>query len=282
MLQTVRRESKYALTVVAAVVIFYGFVAYLVLPSTWSHYEHQKALANVTMVTRTGDGIPGDPINVGLVGVREDVLCAMNTASWYPADPITLRSSMAIVGSVLLRRPYRDAPVSHLYYDGRAEDLAFEKPVGRSADRRHHVRFWQVLANGQEGRPVWLGAVTFDRGVGFSHRDAQITHHIGSDIDSERDFLTTDLEEAKVVASIYEITGVGPTLNGRNGEGDTYYTDGEIKISVLVEGCAQRAATTTELSNPPLVEVKNRAWAAVAKTLRSWSWIGGVSRREER
>ena len=38
-------------------------------------------------------------------------------------------------------RPDKDAPVSPLYYDGRVEDLAFEKPSGKSADRRHHVRF---------------------------------------------------------------------------------------------------------------------------------------------
>jgi hypothetical protein len=46
---------------------------------------------------------------------------------------------------VMLDRPYRDAPVSPLYYEGKKEQLAFEKPEGKSADRRHHVRFWQVL-----------------------------------------------------------------------------------------------------------------------------------------
>ena len=64
---------------------------------------------------------------------REDVLCAMHAARWYPADPITFRSSLEIVGSVVLNRPYRDAPVSSLFYEGRREDLAFEKPDGKSA-----------------------------------------------------------------------------------------------------------------------------------------------------
>ena len=119
------------------VVIGYGLVAYLLLPTFWTHYEHQKRLAGLPMVTRTAQGIPGDPINVGLIGDSRDVLCAMQAAGWYPADPVTLRSSIAIVGSVLLDRPYRAAPVSSLYYLGRREDLAFEKPDGRSADRRH-------------------------------------------------------------------------------------------------------------------------------------------------
>ena len=74
---------------------------------------------------------------------------------------------------MLLDRPYRDAPVSNLYYQGRREDLAFEKPIGASADRRNHVRYWKVLDQGEEKRPVWLGAATEDRGVGVSHIPAR-------------------------------------------------------------------------------------------------------------
>jgi LssY C-terminus len=263
------RWGVLALMAAAATIGLYLVSAYVVLPLFWRHYEHQRALAGATMVTRTANGIPGDPINVGLVGSRDDVLCAMHAAVWDPADPITLRSSIEIVGSVLLDRPYRDAPVSHLYYNNRRQDLAFEKPVGKSADRRHHVRFWRVLDRGQEGRAVWLGAATFDRGVGISHDDGRVTHHIGPDIDADRDLLTADLRAAKVVSTIYEITGIGPTVNGRNGEGDAYYTDGDIKISVLVDGCNQRAASVAVLDNPPLVAAKNLAWDTIARTILS-------------
>ena len=97
-----------------AVVVTYAALAYLLLPLFWTHYEHQKGLADLPMVTRTAQGIPGDPMNVGLVGNSGDVVCAMHAAGWYPADPITLKSSIEIVGSVLLDRPYKDAPVSNL------------------------------------------------------------------------------------------------------------------------------------------------------------------------
>jgi hypothetical protein len=259
-----RSKMKITLIVIATIAASYGILAYIVLPLAWRHYEHQKGLAGLPMVTRTAQGIPGDAINVGLVGSKEDVLCAMHAATWYPADPITLRSSLAIIGSVVLDRPYRDAPVSPLFYQDRREDLAFEKPDGKSADRRQHVRFWQVLNRGEEGRPVWLGSATFDRGVGLSHLTAQVTHHIAPDIDAERDQLTADLKAAKVVEAIYEVSGVGPTLNGRNGEGDRYYTDGEIKISRLVEGCNAKTETVMELDNPPLVDMKNVAWETIA------------------
>jgi hypothetical protein len=265
------RHSKLRITLVvlALVLILYGLIAYIVVPQIWTHYEHQKGLAGLTMVTRTSQGIPGDPINVGLVGTKADVLCAMHAAAWYPADPITFRSSVEIVGSVVLDRPYRDAPVSSLFYQGRREDLAFEKPDGSSADRRQHVRLWEVLKRGDEGRPVWLGSATFDRDVGLSRDTGQVTHHIAPDIDAERDRLTDDLKAARVVEAIYEVSGIGPTLNGRNGEGDRYYTDGEIKISRLVAGCNVKAATTVELDNPPLVNMKNVAWKAFAGMLQT-------------
>ena len=53
--------------------------------------------------------------------------------------------------------------------------------------------------------------------------------------------------------------------DGRNARGDPYYTDSEIKISVLVEAWSQRSAAVAELANLPLVNLKSRAWAAVEK-----------------
>jgi hypothetical protein len=257
------RATRFALLFI----IVYGLAAYIVLPSLWTHYEHQKGLASLPMVTRTAQGIPGDPINVGLVGDTKDVVCAMHAAGWYPADPVTLRSSIEIVGSVILDRPYHDAPVSPLYYLGRREDLAFEKPVGNSADHRNHVRFWKVLEQGEEKRPVWLGDATFDRSVGVSHYTGAITHHIGADIDAERQLLATDLEGAGMVEAKYQVTGIGPTLAGRNGGGDLYYTDGEVWILRLVEDCRKRTGPATIIPSPPATEMKDEIWQAIANAL---------------
>ena len=249
------------------IVLSYALLAYLVLPALWTHYEHQKGLAKLPMVTRTAQGIPGDPINVGLVGDQRDVVCAMHEAGWYPADPITLKSSIEIVGSVLLDRPYKDAPVSILYYLGRREDLAFEKPVGASADRRNHVRYWKVLDQGEEKRPVWLGAATLDRSVGVSHYTGAITHHIDADIDAERQFLAASLESAGMVDAKYQVTGIGPTVAGRNGGGDLYYTDGEVWILRLVEACKKRDGPILTIPSPAATEIKDQIWHAVADAI---------------
>ncbi len=255
-----RRAARLAI----GLALGYGLLAYVLLPFAWRHYEHQKGLAGFTMVTRTAQGIPGDPLNVGLVGSREDVVRAMQAAGWSPADPITLRTSVEIVGSGLRDRPYRDAPVSPLFYQGRREDLAYEKPHGSSADRRDHVRLWKVLETGSEGRPVWLGSATFDQGVGMSRYTGQVTHHIAPDIDAERDRLIDDLTGAGMVEALYQVSGIGPTLNGRNGEGDRYYTDGEIRVAVLVTGGRRRDAPPVEQSSPGLVALKDALWDRAA------------------
>jgi hypothetical protein len=256
-----------ALLTLLAVVLGYTALAYLVLPAIWTHYEHQKGLASLPMVTRTKQGIPGDPINIGLIGDEKEVLCAMNAAKWFPADPVTFRSSLEIAGSVLLDRPYPDAPVSPLFYLGRREDLAFEKPAGKSADRRHHVRFWKVLDKGEEQRPVWLGAVTFDKGVGVSHFTGAITHHIDADVDAERDGLAKDIEAAGMATAKYQVTGVGLTLTGRNGGGDPYYTDGEVWVLRLVSDCQRQTGAITTLPSPPATELKDQIWHAIAGSL---------------
>ena len=248
----------------AVVSVVYFLLAYVVLPALWKHHEHEPGLASLPMVTRTGTGIPGDPLNVGLVGSRDDILRAMDAASWFPADPITLRTSLEIVGSVVLDRPYHAAPVSALYYQGKKEQLAFEKPDGRSADRRHHVRLWQVLDKGTTGRPVWLGAATFDRGVGLSHYTGQVTHHIGPDIDAERDLLMRDLGEAGMVEALFQISGIGPTLFGRNGGGDRYYTNGEIDIASLVVDGIKRTDPPATLPPPPLIALRDQLWRNVS------------------
>lgn len=263
-----RRNRLYrALRLTLLVVIIYGGIAYLLLPELWTHYEHQRALASMPMTTMTNQGIPGDPINIGLIGDKKDVICAMHAAGWDPADPVTLKSSVEIIGSVLLHRPYRDAPVSPLVYLGRREDLAFEKPSGTSADRRHHVRFWQVLDKGQEDRPVWLGDATFDRGVGVSRYTGAVTHHIAADIDAERAELAGDLEAAGMVEAKYQVTGIGPTVAGHNGGGDLYFTDGEVWIQRLVVGCAKRSEPPENIASPAATEIKDQIFRAVAHVI---------------
>jgi hypothetical protein len=257
-----------ALEVLLAVAMLWLLLAYLILPALWRHYEHHPALENAPKITRTAHGIPGDPLNVALIGTEKQVIESMISSGWDAADPVTLRSSLRIASSVIRGRPYADAPVSSLFVFGRKQDLAFEKPVGNSARRRHHVRFWKSSQLGRGGVPLWIGAVTFDRSVGVSHRTGQITHHIGPDIDAERDGLFAGLRGHGWLTELFQVTGVGSTVLGRNGGGDRYYTDGELTIGILASVEA-RGKTPDRLANPVAVEIKEQLWSAIRPLLQS-------------
>jgi hypothetical protein len=234
-LSALRRPLRPLLMAAGGGIALYLAAAYGVLPMVWWGVErdHHPALDSMPKVTVNADGIPGDPLNVALIGNRAELIRAMLAAGWHPADPITLASSLEIAESVVLDRPDPDAPVSPLYVFGRKQDLAFEQEVGRSADRRHHVRFWRDERPDPAGRPLWIGDASFDRDAGISRLTGQITHHIDPDVDVERDRLIASLEQAGQLLASYRWPGVGPTEQGRNAEGDRYFTDGMIAVGVL-------------------------------------------------
>jgi hypothetical protein len=264
-----------ALLALAAVVSAWALLAYLAAPMLWRHYEHHPSLAAAPRTTATPEGIPGDPLNVGLEGSEAEVTAALLAAGWSRAAPLGWRSDLGIVESVLGDRADTTAPVSTQYLWGRPQDLAFEQEVGTSARQRHHVRLWRSPEpESAAGRPFWIGAATFDQGVGFSHRTGQVTHHIAPDVDAERDGLMAALERARQVVRTYQVSGVGPTLVARNGGGDRYFTDGELTVAVLAVDNRPHTAPPIRLPNPPAVRLKNRIW--------SWIFRGGGSSSSQR
>jgi len=158
----------------------------------------------------------------------------MLAAGWYPADPVTLKSSLKIAAGSVLRRPYDDAPVSPLYLWGHKQDLAFEKPVGDDPRRRHHVRFWKSAKLDDQDRPLWAGSVTYDERVGLSHTTGEITHHISADVDAERDHLFADLKKTGDFGEVQVIADFHKVRSGKNGGGDPWHTDGSLEVGVIV------------------------------------------------
>src|SRR5215469_2672825 len=127
-----------------AIILLYFLAAYVLIPLVWKSKVHRHPeLFDAPRITHTSSGIPGDPVNVALLGPESDVIRALIAAKWRPADPVTFRSSVRIAVDSVFRRPDEDAPVSTLELFGRKQDLAFEQPVGDSPRQRHHVRFWR-------------------------------------------------------------------------------------------------------------------------------------------
>ncbi|MET1089106.1 MAG: LssY C-terminal domain-containing protein, partial [Arthrobacter sp.] len=152
--------------------------------------------------TRTGDGVLGDPVNLAVVGPKEELRHAMLTAGWVEADPISPATAWRTLTSTVVGRSYPAAPVSSLYVFGNKQDLAFQREIDGNPRKRHHVRFWKC-PNGwmlPGGLAVdWVGAGTYDRSVGLSLFTFQITHKIADRTDEERNFIIETLRAANAV-----------------------------------------------------------------------------------
>ena len=72
-----------------------------------------------------------------------------------------------------------------------------------------------------------------------------------------------------MVTAKYQVTGIGPTLAGRNGGGDLYYTDGEVWILRLVEACRKSTAKVDILPSPLTTEIKDQIWREIAQAMRN-------------
>jgi len=216
---------------------FYVVVAYLMMPAEWRLYAHRHPkLDDLTTIVYTKSGIPGDPLNVGLIGTEAEIKKLFHDAGWHAADPLSIRADLKIAEATVLDKSYAAAPVSSLYYDGKKEDLAFELQIGHDPKRRNHVRYWKTKKVDTDGRPIWLGSATLDVRVGLSGTTGQITHHIGADVDAERDTLMKSLDKTGELVDEYPIKNFHKTLEGRNGGGDKWHTDGTLMMGVIRPG----------------------------------------------
>ena len=240
--------------------IFWGLLAYLVLPRLHRILTRLYVPDYFIGRARTSDGLLGDPVNVALLGTEPQIHAVMHSAGWTLADDVTLASSRRIVSSTLLRRSYLQAPVSPLFLFGRQQDFAYQQEVDGTPGKRHHVRFWRCppgwLLPG--GLAVdWLAAGTYDRSVGLSLFTLQITHKIDEHTDAERDHVVGAITGADPAAGLRVIRDFSTGYHARNGGGDTIITDGDLPI-VDLRRTAERAAAVRPPGDRPPSDSRNR------------------------
>lgn len=211
----------------------WGITAYLVLPRLHKMLSDLYVPDYFFGRTRTGDGLLGDPVNLGVDGGAEQLDTAMRRAGWHRADEITLRSTWGIIASTLTRKSYPTAPVSPLMLFGRRHDVAYQQEVEGNPKQRHHVRFWHcppgwLLPGG--AKTDWLGAGTYDTDVGLSLFTLQVTHRIDENTDEERDFVVASVRSASPEITVRTLRDFTTGYHSRNGGGDQFITDGHLPV----------------------------------------------------
>src|SRR5271165_2090747 len=237
---------------ILALAITYGVAAYVILPRTVRMSLKILQRKRVPRYTITGDGLPGDPVNVLLIGTLAQLHAAFAIAGWSQADRLGLASSWRMIRAFVCNAPYPTAPFSTLYLYGRGQDVGFQKAIDNSPRKRHHIRFWALsLAHAEANlgkasfwlntdRPPdeacvhWVGAATKDTGISLTRLTFQITHATDSDTNAERDYIIDELRKNAVIGEINSYKA-GQHLAGRHV--NHYVTDGQVTVANLVAGC---------------------------------------------
>jgi hypothetical protein len=242
------RLTDHRLPTILALALTYGVAAYIVLPRVVRVGLKILQRKRVPRFTIAGDGLPGDPINLVLIGTRQQLCAAFAAAGWSEADRLCLTSSWRMVRAFVFKSPYATAPFSTLYLFGRGQDIGFQKAIDNSPRKRHHIRFWASSLTRAEAtvgtagfwlntdRPLhdelvlWVGAGTKDTGLSLTKLTFQITHATDADTNAERDYIIAELMNNRVIVDVnsYKSGQHLPTERINH-----YTTDGEVTVASL-------------------------------------------------
>jgi LssY C-terminus len=233
---------------ILAVAVTYGIAAYIILPRVVRLGLKILLRKRVPRYTITGDGLPGDPVNLVLKGTRAQLDAAFARAGWSQADRLSPKSSWRMVRAFVLNSPYPRAPFSTLYLYGRGQDVGFQKAIDNSPRKRHHIRFWALSLQRAQSmlgtasfwlntdRPpdhsevFWIGAGTKDTGFSLTRLTFQITHATDSDTNTERDFIVAELSKTGVIS---EPASYQPRQKLSPERVNHYVCDGQITVATL-------------------------------------------------
>jgi hypothetical protein len=207
-----------------AIFVTYVLGAYVLIPAFIRLFRIVHPADHLPLYCVTPDGFASDPLNIGIIGTRRELIMAMEKAGWHLADPHIPKNMLRMGLSVLLERPYLHAPVSSLYLFGRKQDIAFEKQVeGADTTARHHVRFWATTYERKKKLTVhaihwhhrkthifgdsllWIGAASLDVGVSLVRHNLQLTHMIDPDTNKERDLIVQELKAENLVSRTEQV-----------------------------------------------------------------------------
>jgi len=233
-----------------ALMATYLIAAYVILPYAVRMGLKVLQRRHVPSFTVAADGLPADPVNLVLVGTLDQLRAAFAAIGWVEADKLNLASSWRMVKAFVLNRPYPTAPFSTLYLFGRGQDVGFQKAIGDSPRKRHHVRFWGRSLKHMEDVDTasfwlntdlppagaslpWVGAGTKDTGFGLASMTFQITHATDKDTNVERDYIMSELRTADVIGEL-TMERTGDRVDGKHI--NRYITDGDVAVAALGVG----------------------------------------------
>jgi hypothetical protein len=170
----------------------------------------------------------GDPLNLVIVGGRDDAFPALVRRGWSPTEATYTGSVMKMINSTMSGERYPYSPISPLYLYGRPQDLALQK-ARDNVHQRNHLRLWLSPMRYQD-QLVWIGQISRDIGTRLTiHSPYLTTHKIDPNVDQALLALIEDLIYSQHLSKIALVKGVGAAPRDtprQNLTTDPYYTAG--------------------------------------------------------
>jgi hypothetical protein len=177
-------------------------------------------------------GRDAEPITMVVAATEAQLIEAFDKAGWMAADPVTPESTERMRTAQIWSDAYPNAPVAPLFYWGREQDAAWQRP-GATVASRVRVRVWRSEEQDEQGRWLWALNVAQDEGfIGLPQFGLPV-HHMLPSVDDANDILLTDLSKADVTSRQYLLAGIGPNMGFRTASGDPYGTAGWVRVLEL-------------------------------------------------
>ncbi|HET8991974.1 MAG TPA: LssY C-terminal domain-containing protein [Candidatus Saccharimonadales bacterium] len=231
-----------------ALLLTYGVAAYVLIPAMIRLWRILLPPKHLPLYCVTPDGFASDPLNVGIICTRRELINVMEKAGWNMSDPTNFNSVIKQILSMLLNRRYLHSPMSYLYLFGRRQDISFSMPVRKTNFNRHHVRFWATTFDEKHplsphsihwhnrkahvfgDKLLWVGAASLDIGLVPIKHNWQLTHMVDPDTNKERELIIGGITETSQVKKVDEIKLGDPyKLVNRTWRGELH-TDGIMKV----------------------------------------------------
>ena len=181
-------------------------------------------------------GRASDLTNVLLLGSRQQIETAFESAGWTEADQDSIKSRIKCIRAAAEIHGYA-APMSPLLLNGADSDMSWQKGLN-DVSKRHHIRIWKQPGLWQ-GQKIWIAAATRDVDLAYMRPGRAFTHQISANIDDERDKVAYDLAFTSCASPLAWTERSGLPRAARNGTGDSFYTDTRVVV-LKMNDCAPR------------------------------------------
>jgi len=190
-------------------------------------------LASIPRRVADQNHLPGDMVNVLLIGSEDEVVKVFTTAGWVKVDKSIRNTVEEGLLDTFEKKDYLTMPMSVLYLFDRPQDYGFAhaEPV-RVVMSRNHLRVWKSPYQ-VEGRPLWCIAATHDIGFERDQRNNGLTHKIDPAIDGEREYVNQTLSSTGLVVARAHVTPDNALTTAKTATGGEFHSDGRIVVLEL-------------------------------------------------